>query len=416
MPVYPGNPVANTQAVAVHYFNGRVISAEDLSAEQAANRALANNLGGAIGPGIVRGYEVRHNTGAGSNASPVVTVSRGVALNAIGHLLWMDQDVQLALTPPVSVEAAEKVFQVCQQSPGGDYVAAGGAYILTVAPASTPRGLANVTGLGNVQSTCNIRFRADSVIFRLIQLPVPSADLSNANLRRNLVAYHCLGPVATPDAVVRPFLPATPNTLDSLRPDKLTDCDVPLCVFYWTATGGIQFVDNWAVRRRVAGSNIDFGAAPIASGPDLAVHEAMSQQFQAQVDDLLRLEPAPASIRAKDRFRYLPPAGIVPMAGSATIGFDPLTFFSSTTRGLTGADPLYIEGSRVQHLFRTAAAFPPIDLQKPEMIWAFWVRENIQAFQSNPAVAPYMVFASGHLPYLGEPRYNLSHWTYSNFI
>jgi hypothetical protein len=34
--------------------------------------------------------------------------------------------------------------------------------------------------------------------------------------------------------------------LDSLRPNQLTDCEVPLAIVFWTDTDGINFIDMWS--------------------------------------------------------------------------------------------------------------------------------------------------------------------------
>jgi hypothetical protein len=52
------------------------------------------------------------------------------------------------------------------------------------------------------------------------------------------------------------------------------------------------------------------------------------------------------------------------------------------------------------------------------MIWVYWVRENLQAFQQSGAAGaiPMLVFASGQMPFAGTPRFDVSHFGYSNFI
>ncbi|MCB0238608.1 MAG: hypothetical protein KDH08_08165, partial [Anaerolineae bacterium] len=42
-----------------HFFNGRLLTAGDLRAEQQANRQQHQQLGLAVGAGVVEGYDVR---------------------------------------------------------------------------------------------------------------------------------------------------------------------------------------------------------------------------------------------------------------------------------------------------------------------------------------------------------------------
>src|SRR4051794_30483213 len=66
----------------VNFFNGRVLTAEDLRDEQRADTTHHRRLGRAIGPGVVTGLEVA----AGADRSSV-TVTPGLALNARGDAL-----------------------------------------------------------------------------------------------------------------------------------------------------------------------------------------------------------------------------------------------------------------------------------------------------------------------------------------
>lgn len=54
----------------VNYFNGRLLTAEDLTAGQAANNTHHWQLGQAIGAGVVRGLEV--SAGTTTTANPTV--------------------------------------------------------------------------------------------------------------------------------------------------------------------------------------------------------------------------------------------------------------------------------------------------------------------------------------------------------
>ena len=83
-----------------NFFNGRLLSAEDLRAEQEANRQQHQQLGQAIGEGIAYGLEVRQaidTSPPSGTAAPLVKVSAGLALNRRGQALFLPSEIELAL-------------------------------------------------------------------------------------------------------------------------------------------------------------------------------------------------------------------------------------------------------------------------------------------------------------------------------
>src|SRR6185436_6561030 len=76
--------------------------------------------------------------------------------------------------------------------------------------------------------------------------------------------------------------PSRYGLVDELLGGCLTSAEVPLCALAWTAAGGIQFVDLWAVRRRIVEPAAD-GRWPLLTGDrTVAEAEAMLLQFQEQ--------------------------------------------------------------------------------------------------------------------------------------
>jgi len=190
----------------------------------------------------------------------------------------------------------------------------------------------------------------------------------------------------------------------------LTDCDMPLALFQWTATGGLRWLDLWSVRRRLA-PRPDSDAWPLfPEQAQDALGEARMRQFQQHLGGLRDVNALPA--RASDVFRSLPPAGLVPLSGIAgAIGVDATKFFEGfTTRG-----PVFIEGARVPAFLRLATRFPPIRAGDPELIWLYLVRENRQPQGGVVPKQPYLIFALGRLPCQVVPCFDVSHWDYANY-
>src|SRR5205823_1502702 len=160
-----------------------------------------------------------------------------------------------------------------------------------------------------------------------------------------------------------PYPYTTFGALDALRAQgKLTDCDVPLALLYWTRDG-IQFVDMGSVRRRpVSNPPSQYWPLVLGGGYPL-IGEAISVQFQEHLSSLSSVQSQPTSIKVVDYFRYLPAVGIIPFANtSSASGFDYLQFF----QGVTYRDPVYIEGAKVEHLIRDSLSYRPVDLNSKE--------------------------------------------------
>src|SRR5437667_104216 len=72
---------------SIHFFNGRLLSGEDLSQEQDANQEERRRAGQAWGEGVAFGLEVAETTGISAKDAPVVTVEAGLAVNRGGPTL-----------------------------------------------------------------------------------------------------------------------------------------------------------------------------------------------------------------------------------------------------------------------------------------------------------------------------------------
>ena len=89
-------PILDGGIRSINFFNGRLLSARDLTREQSANREADRRLGQAIGEGIAYGLEVSKST-ASTQQSPVVTVEAGLAINRLGQTLMLSAKTEVAL-------------------------------------------------------------------------------------------------------------------------------------------------------------------------------------------------------------------------------------------------------------------------------------------------------------------------------
>jgi hypothetical protein len=412
-------PILNDRTRSVNFFNGRLLTGEDLTVEQQANRVAHSLLGQAVGSGVAYGLEVTESATLSQVASPVLSVKRGLAINPNGGTLLLDNDTDISLVRPASpTTGGSSVFKECLPMQSGVYIAGAGVYLLTIGPASATQGLAEVSGVSTGVAPCNSKYKADGVQFRLVQLDLTLTELGDVNHLRNLVAYKCFGVADWAADVTDPFGTHSGGhgLIDQLRAAQtITGCEVPLAVLYWTATDGVVFVDMWSVRRALVSKDLLDAWAPGAGRRRVVEGIAMFLQFQQQLNDLAGSAPAinPLSVKVTDYFRYLPASGLLPIGNVTGDGFDYLQFLS----GRTYRNPVFMDGTRVERLIHTSFLYPAIDLSNQAMLWLYQVRENQQSFDSG-AHQPqlYMVFANGHIPFQGEAQYDLSYWNYANFV
>lgn len=144
----------------------------------------------------------------------------------------------------------------------------------------------------------------------------------------------------------------------------------------------------------------------------------MFLQFQEQIAELMESPVTIStltSIIASDSFLYLPPLGLLPLSGTkGALGFDYARFFS----GLTVRNPVYVEGAKLDALFSRSLLYPPIDLSTKEMMWLYWVRQNMEKIVENPftQLQPYLIFTNGQMSFEGKSRFDLNYWDYANYV
>src|SRR4051812_29301988 len=102
---------------SVHFFNGRLLSGEDLSQEQDATQEEGRRLGLAWSDGVAFGLEVTETTGVSTKEAPVVTVEAGLAVNRSGQTLALANRTDLALTRPSASATEPGNFVACEALP-----------------------------------------------------------------------------------------------------------------------------------------------------------------------------------------------------------------------------------------------------------------------------------------------------------
>jgi hypothetical protein len=390
----------------VNFFNGRLLTGRDLSREQQARREADMRLGLGLGDGVADGLMVSHLGNVAKGDRPAASISAGMAVNRRGEILHLSQSVNLALATVAAPSPALRpcLFDACAPLASGDYIGAGGIWLLTIAPAFADEGRAAVSGMGDASARCAIDAVAEGVQFRLLEIREHLHGLSLTDPRlRNRIAYACFGDgVETAWAATLPgSLPRRDDLLEALRKDGLTDAEVPLAIIAVGASGDHLFTCNHAVRRPLGLRRDGVAIADLVRPRRALVGEAMLAQFH----DHLASGSALAG-PARAHFAHLPAAGLLPLISDAAI---PAWFEGMTTRG-----PLWIEPAKVEALLRHSLTAPAIDTGSDHAIFLYRIAPH------RPPDGPVsggqcLLFASGHLPVAGEARFNLGHWDFANF-
>lgn len=404
---------------AVNFFNGRLLSGQDLSREQAAQRQMAERLGLALGTGIVAGLEVGRVPAAGVDAVPGVSVGAGLAVNAAGEVLRLaaPEIVRLSRVAPPGPRGALG-FNDCTPALSGTYLAGEGLYLLTLAPASVATGLAANNGLGGVAAPCTTDALIAAVQFRLLEIrPQLYADLDmTASDFRNRIAYRCFGAGVLADWSNGLLAGGSrgDDLLVSMANYGLSPHDVPLALIGFTGTEDFALLDAEAVQRPLA--RPDSGGPgrfleSLAGPRRIATGQAMLRQFARHWADLSTASGALAEVTARRSFPFLPPVGVLPRVDATAAK----AFFA----GMTVRGPVHISAEQVESLVAESLTTPAIRSGDDSVIWLYAVAGNRLA-QRLPLGDPgrsdlYTIFASGHLAYRADARFNLSRFDVANF-
>jgi hypothetical protein len=401
-------PVVEPDTIrAVNFFNGRLLTGEDLSREQQAGRRARALLGTALGDGVAFGLEASEALGTSSVLRPLLHVEAGVAVNREGVALELVSPVDIALTREEGGgDAGNLLFAECQPVDPGAYTAGTGVYLLTIGPSERREGLAPVSGLPGDSAECNTASRVEAVQFRLLRLGLTAADMSDFDRLRNRLAHLAYGTYDSRQQQFGddPFGPSVRDygLIDAIAGDCLTPDQVPLATLLWTADGGLRFVDRWSVRRRVTRRPVSERFPVLTGDRRLSESEAMLLQFEDQVEDMLRTGADLSQAVAADAFEHLPPVGVLPVAGDGSPrGFDARTFLGDQA---SLSEPT-LDAAVLRELVHDSFFHEPIAVGGAERVQIYRLWDSDQAVEGGTASQRAAVFAKATLRYRGTARY-----------
>ncbi len=269
------------------FFNGRLLSAEDLSREQAARDGAERRLARLIGCGVADGLAVTAGAGSLLHIAAGLGVTPSGAVIDIGNL---DLDLSSA-----GRGASFSGFGNCAAGLAEGQPLAG-VYLLTLTPAWAGQGRA-ATLLGEV-GACNRRTEQPAVRARLVEVQAPSG-LGTASVRNEL-AVAWLSPgwglTAVPEGGRVGWWMRQRIGGGAAAPGLTAD-ELPLALLQIDASASPLWIDTDSVRRRLAEPPGEAGDAlwPTSWAVEM---QAFAAQFLAELME---------TKATADAFVWLPP-------------------------------------------------------------------------------------------------------------
>ncbi len=310
------------------YFDGRFLTARDLTREQDYFLTRQAELGRATGSGVITGLNVSF-TGAG-----IITVSEGHGITSSGELVTLTNNLRINLADLAESQDLDARFGIAAR-PRPPVRQRSGVFILAIRPVEFT---ANPVA-AYPQSLTGSRTVEDGEIVEAAALTlIPFADDSNPAERASEQSR------IARDIFLR---------RDPLQPSQNA---LPLAMLS-LSRGVINWLDPYLVRREVGadhGDTLGFGFAP------RALREAQFLQYRRHLDDVLtRRAQSNQSLRiaAAEHFFVLPPAGPLPAAAVDTNAFTQVFFPPAIPVEMS-----VIPEDELRALIEDALLLPPIDL------------------------------------------------------
>ncbi len=360
------------------YFDGRFLTADDLTADQNYIRSRQSDLAQALGAGVIRGLMVGLGTQAASN-SPTITIEPGSGVTPGGDIVNIATRQTLALS--ALPEGAQLDAQLgVKVLPAASSINRSGLFVLALRPieySANPTAAYPTTLDG--QRTVKDGDIIEATAITLIPYPDRSG-VENAAAKRSRVAREIF--------------------FDRQKPGVLQDA-LPLAMLCLEG-GALRWLDVFMVRREVgAESTLSAGL----SQRPRALLEAWHKQHQDQIDDI-DTATLSSGFAATRQFEVLPPVGQLPVS---TLRFETqlgqLTLLQSYFPPLVDCEFAFIPSDELAALVQDGLALPPIDLRAADedldhlslLIVAPVTRQELEAHKRalQSVVRPIKAAASG---------------------
>ena len=302
-------PVAASGAARTFFFNGRLLSAEDLRREQALRENGQSQLARLIGCGIAAGLEV-----GGDSGSSALSIGAGLGVTPSGLVIDIDNlDLDLAGS---AGGARSGGFATCAAAMANLASPAAGLYLLVLTPTWIGSGRA-ATLLGEV-GACNRNVEQPAVRARLLGVSAPSG--ATEQTVRNQVAHALLAPddpAAVLSNAAAAEVPSGALRLIGWWPASsaptLSADDLPLALLRIDQNAEVVWLDGAAARRRIAPPPGLAGDTFWRTSHAIEM-EAFARQFVDQLADEAALLKKDQNAPGAAAFAALPPVALLSKA------------------------------------------------------------------------------------------------------
>lgn len=299
-------PVDASGTPRTFFFNGRLLSAEDLKREQTLRETSQYQLARLIGCGIAAGLDV--SGGAGSSA---LTIAAGLGVTPSGQVI----DIETLHLDLASAADSRHPggFATCAAAMANLEAPAAGIYLLVLSADWIGSGRA-ASLLGEV-GACNRAVEKPAVRARLLKVTAPAE--ATTVTARNMIANALLTP-DDPSTVISHAspveAPAGALRLIGWWPTRivptLSAADLPLALLRIDTDAKLIWLDGAAARRRVAPPPGLAGDTFWRESHALEM-EAFGQQFVAQALDESAWREKDKSAAGAAAFVTLPPVAVI---------------------------------------------------------------------------------------------------------
>ncbi len=327
--------ILDTRRTRPRFFNGKFLTAADLTQEQSYLLTRQADLGRTLGFGVVSGLNVTRATTSASdlpNPAASVTVTRGHGLTPAGDLVFLPQDLTIDLDNVAQMQRLSAAFGLTREPQQ---------------PFQNLRGLF-VLGLRAVEFTAN---------------PTPAYPPSvdgNSALRDGEVIEATaltLVPYNSDAAQKDPRLARSRAAREIFLEQKIAPLPagvLPLALLY-LRNGTLEWLDEWLVRREAGDDDrFGFGFAP----------RALSEAHFFHYREMLKLAPTAGEgqLTAQSFLEIVPPAGPLPANVLSQADFTQ-AYFPPEAR----VELALVPEDELAALMEDSIDLPPIDLAlKPE--------------------------------------------------
>jgi len=313
VPGLPDQADLNPLLTRTHYFDGRLLTAADLTRDQVYLDQRLREMGQVLGAGVARGLEAELVGGR-------IQVRPGIGVNAAGRVLELQAPWVIDLNDRVGIAA---------QNAGQSFHLDHGLYALLLLFAEQDQGVAEVFPRDLAERTPRFDATLESLQAALMPLPLPLPLASPLQVRAALIERQAEG---------------------GLHAGMIPDSAVALGVLA-VREDRPHWLDTRLLRQ------------PLRGRPSMGDSQAdMQRAYEALLADILRdRRPLDGDFAATDYFRLLPPTGRIPKAALDPVagrqGFFP-EHFNVSVAPIRQGDLALVQ--------RESMALPAIELTRDE--------------------------------------------------